>query len=195
MPRLKNRVPSYRKHKASGQGVVTLNGRDVYLGKYDTAASREAYAREIATWIARGKQHVPPTDGSALSVVELIAAFLYHAKEYYRRPDGTPTSEVKNYRDAMRPLKKLYGRTRAADFDLLALKAVRGEMIKLGWCRKNVNKQVRRIRSVFGWAAENKLVPASVFHELQTLKGLKKGRSKAPESKKVQPVSQRTAAP
>ena len=25
------RVPSYRRHKPSGQAVVTLNGRDIYL--------------------------------------------------------------------------------------------------------------------------------------------------------------------
>jgi len=31
------RTPSYRRHKATGQSVVTLNGKDVYLGKYNTA--------------------------------------------------------------------------------------------------------------------------------------------------------------
>ena len=34
------RIPSYRHHKPSGQAVVTLGGRDIYLGKYNTAASR-----------------------------------------------------------------------------------------------------------------------------------------------------------
>ena len=33
MPKLKNKLPTYRVHKASGQAVVTLNGRDIYLGK------------------------------------------------------------------------------------------------------------------------------------------------------------------
>jgi hypothetical protein len=40
MPRLVNRSPSYRKHKASGQAVVTIGGRDVYLGPYGTKASK-----------------------------------------------------------------------------------------------------------------------------------------------------------
>ena len=40
MPRLKNKVPSYRLHKATGQAVVTLNGRDIYLGVYKES-SRE----------------------------------------------------------------------------------------------------------------------------------------------------------
>jgi hypothetical protein len=32
MPRLRTGVPKYRKHKQSGQAIVTLNGRDYLLG-------------------------------------------------------------------------------------------------------------------------------------------------------------------
>ncbi len=35
----RNRIPSYRLHKASGQGIVTLNGKDHYLGLYNTPES------------------------------------------------------------------------------------------------------------------------------------------------------------
>ena len=40
-------VPSYRRHRATGQAVVTLCGRDHYLGKWNTAASRAEYDRLI----------------------------------------------------------------------------------------------------------------------------------------------------
>jgi hypothetical protein len=45
-------VPSYRRHKQSGQAIVTLTDdagrrKDVLLGKHGTAASRHAYARVI----------------------------------------------------------------------------------------------------------------------------------------------------
>ena len=36
-------VPSYRKHKASGQAVVTLSGRDVYLGPHGSQVSKDEY--------------------------------------------------------------------------------------------------------------------------------------------------------
>ena len=49
-------VPSYRLHKATGQAVVTLDGRDFYLGKHGTAESREAYDRMIAEWLASGRR-------------------------------------------------------------------------------------------------------------------------------------------
>lgn len=55
MPRLKNGTPNYCKHKASGQAVVTLNGRDFYLGKHGTAASRREYERLIGQWLASGR--------------------------------------------------------------------------------------------------------------------------------------------
>ena len=40
MPKLKNKLPAYRHHKASGQAVVTLNARDIYLGKHNSPESR-----------------------------------------------------------------------------------------------------------------------------------------------------------
>jgi hypothetical protein len=44
MPKLKNKVPSYRLHQATGQAVVTLNGRDVCLGAYNSAERRLSMA-------------------------------------------------------------------------------------------------------------------------------------------------------
>jgi hypothetical protein len=40
MPRLVHRNPKYRKHRATGEAVVTLNDRDIYLGPYNTKAAR-----------------------------------------------------------------------------------------------------------------------------------------------------------
>jgi len=47
-----------------------------------------------------------------------------HAQTWYVSPDGNPTGEQINYRDAVRPLKRLYGRTVIADFGPLKLKAL-----------------------------------------------------------------------
>jgi hypothetical protein len=48
MPRLVQALPKYRKHKASGQAVVTLNGVEHYLGPHGTKASKTRYDRLIA---------------------------------------------------------------------------------------------------------------------------------------------------
>ncbi len=47
-----SRPPSYRLHRRTGQAVVTLVGRDIYLGKHGTPESREAYQRKIKEWSA-----------------------------------------------------------------------------------------------------------------------------------------------
>ena len=102
MPKLKdNQVPSYRLHKQSGQAVVTLNGRDILLGKHGSAASKAEYRRVSAEWLA-AKGVPPPSAGADLTVSELILAFWRHAQDYYRKPDGTVTSEVAVYKLVLR---------------------------------------------------------------------------------------------
>lgn len=55
MPKLSNSVPTCRRHKRSGQAVVTLAGRDDDLGRYGTKASRTEYDRLVGEWIAAGR--------------------------------------------------------------------------------------------------------------------------------------------
>jgi len=81
------RVPTYRRHKPTGQAVVTLNGRDHYLGKHGTPASQEKYARLIAEWLDReristGAERRGPRGD--VTIAELILAYLRHALDYYR---------------------------------------------------------------------------------------------------------------
>jgi len=41
-------TPLYRLHRMSGQAVATLNGKDYYLGRFGTSASRQRYDAVIA---------------------------------------------------------------------------------------------------------------------------------------------------
>src|SRR4051794_37036617 len=107
-------VPSYRLHKPSGRAVVTIGGRDIYLGKYGSAASRREYKRLIAEWTVHGG--ILPKQVSDLTITELAAAFLRHAADYYRRADGSQTNELKNFKLSIRRLKEIYGRTSASNF-------------------------------------------------------------------------------
>ena len=109
----KKRVPKYCLHKPTGQAKVVLNGKTFYLGRYGTAASKQAYDRKIQEWLAAGRR-LPTHD--TLTVEELISAFSHHAEHYYRKPDGKPTSEIGNLKQAFRPLAELYGDTKASAF-------------------------------------------------------------------------------
>src|SRR6188508_959046 len=115
------RVPSYRRHKPTGQAVVTIHGRDLYLGKWNTAASRAEYDRLIAEFLAHGRRLQGDADGT---VVEVLNAYRKFAEHYYRK-DGRVTSEYAGIKEALKIVRELYGRTIANEFGPLALKAVR----------------------------------------------------------------------
>src|SRR5258708_1768103 len=99
------RTPSYRLHKPTGQAVVTLDGRDFYLGKHATEASRAEYDRLIAEWLAHGRR-LPRAGGGDLTVNELILRYVEFADTYYSKA-GKPTSEPASIRLSLRPLRRL----------------------------------------------------------------------------------------
>lgn len=152
MPDPNRRIPKYRLNKTTGRALVELGGVTYWLGQHGTIESREKYDRLVAEWLASGRVSTAASAPTDLMVVELIARFWTHVEAFYRKPDGSPTSEVENYRHALRPLKALYGSTPAAKFGPKALCAVRQRMVELGWCRTNINKQVARLRTLFKWA-------------------------------------------
>ena len=185
----RKRTPTYRLHRPSGLGVVTLAGVDYYLGRHGTAASRAAFDRLLGEWLVAGRI-APDRTGGGVTVVEVVAAYLKHANQYYKKPDGVPTSEARNAAIAMRPLKRLYGRTLATNFGPLALQSVRESMIASGLSRGEVNKRINHVRRLFKWAVAKEIVPPSVLHGLQAVAGLRVGRSEARETKPVLPVAQ-----
>lgn len=188
MPRLSSSVPHYRKHRASGQAVVTLSGQDFYLGPHGTQVSRDAYDREVAEWLARGRRPKEPEyEEAQTSCVELIAAYKRYAETYYRK-NGKVTREVSSILSAAKFVRQLYGREPANAFGPLKLKAVQQAMIRGGWCRTNINTQVGRIIRMFGWGVSQELVHPDVLNKLREVDGLRAGRCDARESLRVQPV-------
>jgi hypothetical protein len=94
-------VPSYRKHRQSGQAIVTLpdglgGRRDVLLGKYGTKASRMEYARLVAEWEASIRR--PPPAPSPRAEVKRGAASTW--------PCATPTAAC----PAVRVCRACYGK-------------------------------------------------------------------------------------
>ena len=190
MPRLPlNQVPAYRRHRPSGQAVVSLDGRDFYLGPHGTQVSKDEYDRLTGIWKANGRRM--PVGGEAapnLTVTEVMAPYWQHARAYYLK-NGVPTSEVGNIRLALRPVKRLFGDIAAIDFGPVALKVVRTTLVEAGVTRKSINRHIDRVKRMFKWAVENELIPASVSQGLATVSGLRRGRTDAEESAPVRPVS------
>jgi integrase len=149
--------------------------------------SRQEYARLTSEWLASGGVRVADA-AEALTVVQLLAAFAKHAAAYYVDADGAPTSELKTYVTLIRRFRKAYGRTIAAEFGPLRLKAFRQTLIAEGLSRGVVNRTICRVRQIFRWGAENELVPASVVEALRCVAGLRYGKTLATETEPVRPV-------
>lgn len=188
MPRLKNAVPKYRRHKASGQAIVTIGGRDHYIGPHGTQASKDAYDRIIGEWLASGRLDAPFNGGGSVSVTEVLSEFWIWCQDYYRK-NGKKTTEVDDYRRVIKAAREAYGDTPASMFGPLSLKAVRQQWIDKGMARSTINRNQRRLVRIFKWAAAEEMISPNIWQALASVEGLRKGRTAAPEAKPIPPVA------
>lgn len=181
----KERVPKYRKHRSSGQAVVTINGVTHYLGPHGTNVSKSAYDRLIAEWLASGRASSYGVSDASLTIVELIAAYLKHVGKVH---GVGPRSEHSQDVRALQPLRRLYGRSSATEFGVLQFKAVREATSTPGRSRPYVNELMRRVVALFKWAAAEGLLPAAIAQNLAIIPGLRRGKCGLPETEPVLPV-------
>jgi integrase len=189
MPR-SNAVPSYLHHKPSGQARVRIDGKDHYLGPYGSPESKAKYdllVRKHRTDRAKADVAARVQVSNDLTINELIAAYLRHAKGYYVKNDRE-TPEYGNICLALKPVRQRHGHELVTAFGPLKLKVIRREWIAAGLVRAQINARVGRVRRTFAWGVEEELIPPSTLDALKAIKGLRKGRSDAREGKKVLPV-------
>jgi len=184
------RIPSYRRH-VSGQAVVTIRGRDFYLGKYGSVDSKSRYRRLISEYTATGRM---PSDGATRAddrptVSELMLPYLKHCDVYYRQPDGKVSNQAFMIRLALRTLRSLYSDLAAVEFGPLKLKVVRDAFVKQGLARTEVNRRTSLIKQFFEWAVSEELIPPDQIDALKCVRGLKAGRTTARETAPVELVS------
>jgi Transposase DDE domain len=173
-----NRPPSYRFHKARDCAVVTLHGKNHYLGPYGSPESHERYARLIAEWRADGGQPttpMAPTANGDVTVNEVILRYLDFAAGYYVK-HGKPTGELTNICCALRKVKALYGRSPVGQFSARSLELVREAMIADGWKRTHINNQVSRVKRMFRWGSKRELVPPSKGYDAEAVRRTAKRR-------------------
>jgi integrase len=199
--------PYPRKKHSTGQARIRVGGCDHYLGAFGSQESRDRYEELRAAWLKARKEGRPAGGDFPVRIVEdLCARFWIHAKQHYRRPDGSETQEVDNYRQTIRPLRALHAQTPIAEFGPRALKEVRQAMLDGSWLsdedraqraanhqpttvsRKTANQRVDKIRRMFRWGVAEELIPHDVYERLRAVTGLQKGRCAAREYDDVPPA-------
>jgi integrase len=91
----------------------------------------------------------------------------------------------------MRNLYLLFADMQAAAFGPRSLMLLREELARGGIARTTINDRVAVVRRAFKWATQEEKIPPSVFHGLQAVAGLRRGRGGARETEPVRPAPEK----
>jgi integrase len=202
--------PKYRKHSLRDLAFAEADGKRTYFpGQHGSVESREAYHRFLADFKpkprARRRQDIKiarPEKGKA-TVADLCFQFLFYAEQHYPESvDGTP--ELVKFKTVIEPLIRQFGHLNVRQFGPLNLKAFRSKLLEVkivkrskdrtkqeetGLSRRYINSHLNRVRRIFKWGVSEELVDAEVWQALESVVGLRQGRSSAAELPKRQPVA------
>ncbi|HEV3439369.1 MAG TPA: site-specific integrase, partial [Gemmata sp.] len=126
----RNVTPSYLPHSASGRARAVWTDstgtrhQKLLPGKFASPESQKAFA-QLQLEITSAPLNKPQSTKSALTIPELLLAYVEYAEKHYRLPDGTPTSEVYEIKIVVKSLRELYPDKAASEFGPLSLKAAR----------------------------------------------------------------------
>ncbi len=187
MSRPKLDAPSYRYH-ISGQARVTLDGKEFFLGEFNSPESKAKYYALLAEYNANG-QSMP--DAATVHLIDtpitvrcVTSEFREHAKVKYANNE----SHRRNYLGLCNLLDTEYGNLPANEFGPRRLVDIRELFIASGNNRTFVNSQVRSICRIFKYAISRELIDVNVLIRLQTIEPLRQGQTKAPEPVRRQPI-------
>ncbi len=181
MPPKPSPAPELRKHKASGQWYVHLDGRRVYLGK-DREAADQARRRILAERLLSGTGTAAAPRDRPLSAGEAVETYLQHSRAVH---DQGTHSRV---RRALLTLGELYGLRPVGEVDQIALSRVRADLLSQRSARgadreaapllsrQYVNRCVKSIQQAWAWLEERRLVPDGAAARLRTVQALREGQ-------------------
>jgi len=91
------RLPNYRRHKKSGQTIVTLSGHDHYLGPWNSATSKPAYKRLTYEYLAAGGVLVNDrkNEQQVLSRLSGLSPAMRRPERKWRHRAVAPTASVR----------------------------------------------------------------------------------------------------
>jgi integrase len=139
----------------------------------------------VAEWSGRQLPPDPPSAAEVaprvLTIAEAIQQYELHAERYYK------SRETDNLREALRPVRVMFGEMALDQFGPLQLRQLRNRWIEQDLGRNTINARVIRIKRFFRWAVSYELVDDRVLTRLDAVESLMPGRG-GKESKPRPPV-------
>jgi integrase len=180
--------PKLRFNKTTKRYVMTIKGKDRWLGK-DRKIAEQKYHRLLLE--AANEEAAAGPSAYTMTIVEMLEKYALHMEEYYQSSPKT----WERVKPALRVLRRFYGDCYPEEFGLREMRILRDYFIQhgavdggKGWVRVSVNRGVQNIIRFFRWSASMEYCTAEIYTKLTTLEPLRKGRSSAKESKPVRPV-------
>jgi integrase len=175
------KVPSYRLHRPSGRAVVTIRGRDYYLGIFNSEESHKQYKQLIADLL---DGRIPEQrHKTKLTIAEAIERYTSHLVGSESRADRR---EVNNFKSAARFLEPDADR----QLDEFGPKIFKGLLIRFSeqnWNCTHCNQQGKRIKRMLRWLVTEELYSAEKLAAVREVPGLT--LRDAAEPREVLPVS------
>lgn len=199
--RRRGEEPQMRFHAHSGQALVRINGKVIYLGPWDSQEAKAHYHRLLAAWHVEHPQGTktarpkplpavvepaaPPPQSSdpppaGITIAELCLLWIAACEKKYTRKDGTTTSSLDGCHQVTRALER-DGAMPAASFKARALVTLQERLVANGKPRVSVNRIVKGVRRLFRWAVVMEYVPPTTITALEAVEPLRKGQTDAPE--------------
>jgi integrase len=203
MARPKAKAPSLRYH-ISGQSVVTIDGKDFYLGKHDSPESLARYAVLIATYQAGGL--TLPADFDAYALDAKAAAILDHSqptlqaaqpfrhvtasyRELIKTKYAANPAELHRLNQICDETDEHEGDRQADEYGPLALQRQRQRWIDGGNSRVYCNRLTNAVVRMFKYAVSQELVKSETWQRLKSVEPLRIGQTVAPETETRKPVA------
>jgi len=208
MARPKAKAPARRCH-LSGQSVVTIAGRDIYLGKHDSPESIARYAVLIGIYQQNGLSL--PDDFDAAELDERAAAMLGQAapaavasqqtkqaflvrhvtasyREHIKTKYANSPDELYRLNQICDELDHHDGDVEADQYGPIRLQAQRQRWVDAGKARVYVNRLTRCAVRCWKYAVSQELVEETTWRRLQSVEALRIGQTEAKETEPVLPV-------
>ena len=208
MARPKSALPQMRAH-LSGQGFVTIDDRNFYLGRYGSPESLARYAVLIAEYQANKLKlpkdfdiraidaraglllakevELPPKhlENKPILLRHLTAAYREHAMVAYEKSKA----ELRRILLLCDELDEHDGSMHADEYGPRALQKQRQRWVDSAKARRYCNRLTNLVIRMYRWSVSQELVTENAWSRLRSLDALRIGQTKAKETKAIQPVS------
>jgi integrase len=163
---------AYCLHRPSGQAYVRIRGRIHYLGKFGSHDSRVRHQNIVA---AELNGRALEDSARPLSVGELCERFVLAMQ----REHGKRSWWADIARSVALTVCAKHAGMEAAAFGPKSLQDIQQAMLKEDrLTRYGINRRKQHIVAMFKWAVSEELVPPSVWHALQAVKAIRRGKGR-----------------